>query len=82
MTRLASEVEAATVSAGFAADTRPFQAHMTLSRLPEPADVRASVEGIPTLDIAFLVDRVVLYESHLTNGPPQYEPLHTFELGL
>jgi 2'-5' RNA ligase len=40
------------------------------------------VEGIPTLDIAFLVDRVVLYESHLTNGPPQYEPLHTFELGL
>lgn len=53
---LAGAVEEATIAAGLPGEERPFQAHLTLSRLRPPQDVRALVETTEPLDLMWKVD--------------------------
>ena len=78
---LAAEVEAAVRRSGFAAETRPFSSHLTLSRLQPPRDVRPLIESVPALSARMLVNEVVLFRSHLGRGPSRYEALDRFSLG-
>ena len=68
---------------GFAPEGTPFRPHVTLARVREgqhlPPDALDSLadayEPAP-----FLASELVLYESVLTRGGPQYEPRLTLEL--
>lgn len=65
----------------FEPERRPPHPHLTVARL-DPA--RALPRGFTTTavePIAFPVERVCLYRSHLGGGPPRYELLATASLG-
>jgi 2'-5' RNA ligase len=78
--RLADRVEEAVEAAGFAAEERPFKAHLTLSRIRPHQDVSALLEHVAPLEVSMPVDRVVLYESHLGRGGARYEAVEEFPL--
>lgn len=79
---LASAVEQATARFGEPPERRAFVAHVTLARLPNPADLRRLVDQHrATLFAQGPIDRVVLYRSTLGPGGPRYEDLHTVRLG-
>ena len=81
LTRLAAMVRDATVKAGFGEDTKPFKGHITVRRLRRPSDVAPFVKSWVPLPLSFVVDRFVLYRSHLGSGPPTYQPIWTSETG-
>jgi 2'-5' RNA ligase len=64
----------------FQPEKRAFTPHLTIARFDPPVQLEglagARVEGD-----AFLVDRVVLYRSHLRRPAPVYEALSAFPLG-
>lgn len=79
---LASAVVSATASFGEPPEPRRFVAHVTLARLPNPADLRSLVDRHKgTLFASGRLDRVVLYRSHPGPGGTRHEPLHTSMLG-
>lgn len=80
LARLAAAVEEAARLAGFAAENRPFRAHLTLSRLQPPQDVRALLDTIPPFTERMLVAEATLFRSHLVGGPPRYEVVERFRL--
>lgn len=55
--RLAAAVEEATVAAGLPPEERPFRAHMTLSRIRPPQDVRALLETSRAMEMGWEVNR-------------------------
>ena len=64
----------------FRTEARPFAPHLTIARFEPPvrlpeAVLRAAIQGGP-----FLVDRLVLYRSHLRRPAPRYEALEEFPL--
>lgn len=64
----------------FRTEKRPFTPHLTVARFDPPAgledlDAHAGVTSEP-----WIVDRLVLYRSHLQRPAPRYEALETFEL--
>lgn len=76
---LATDLDAALAGCGFAAEEKPFRAHLTIGRV-------RSRRGWPTLREALaewqghdfgtaLVDDIVLYRSHLQPGGSVYEEL-------
>jgi RNA 2',3'-cyclic 3'-phosphodiesterase len=83
----------ATLAAGLASipggdgrvEDRPFAAHLTLARTDglrlAGAAARALTELVADQRWSFEADRVVLYRSHLGNGPAWYEPVHEARLG-
>jgi 2'-5' RNA ligase len=74
LARLARRLDAAAAKVGVPRDRRPYQAHLTLGRLREPAPVpleRAAAVEIPP----FRVDEVVLYESRPDGNGARYVPL-------
>jgi RNA 2',3'-cyclic 3'-phosphodiesterase len=77
---LAARAEAAARVAGFAADTRPFRPHLTVSRIRPPADVTDAVARVPAAGVRMMVDEVVLFRSELGSGAPRYEPVARFPL--
>jgi len=77
---LAARVEQAVEIAGLPGEDRPFRAHLTLSRIRPPQDVRRFLEEVGPLGIGWGVDRVVLYRSHLGPGGPRYEEMAVFAL--
>ena len=77
---VAEAVEAAVRRVGFPAEGRPFKAHLTLSRIREPADLRAPLERLPEFREPMPVEEVVLFRSHLGGGPARYEPVERFAL--
>ena len=77
---LAAAVEQAVVAAGFPADSRPFAAHLTLSRLRPPEDVARVVAAVPSFAATMPVDRVTLYRSDLARDGPRYTVLEAFHL--
>lgn len=79
--RLADSVEIALSEAGWPQADRPFRAHLTLSRIRPHQDVQSLIESVPTVDVGWMVDRVVVFRSHLGHGPARYEELAAFELG-
>jgi len=81
---LASAVEQATAGFGEPPERRPFVAHVTLARLPNPADLRSLVDRHKdTLFAQGTIDRVVLFRSLLGAGAggPRYDAIHTVHLG-
>lgn len=77
--RLASSVQAAV---GLPPDTR-FRGHLTLGRARDRfgTDASALLDGVEALSSRVVVDRLVLYRSHLGRGPARYEALSSAPLG-
>lgn len=75
---------AADLDARLARDFRPedrgFTAHLTVARFDPPAVV-SELSPVEVPPVAFLVDRLVLYRSHLRRPAPVYEPLTAARLG-
>jgi RNA 2',3'-cyclic 3'-phosphodiesterase len=72
--------EEAAVSAGLDAEDRPFQPHLTLSRVRPPADVTGLIGG--DVGLAWNCDRVVVFESSPGTPGPRYRALETFRLEI
>lgn len=77
---LAAVAEEAARRAGFAAEVRPFSAHLTLSRIRPARDVRPLLERVPPFRERIRVDAVVLFRSHLGPGGARYEAVERFPL--
>lgn len=77
---LAAHCEAAALAAGFEPETRPFKAHLTLSRLRPERDVTRWLAKVPTADIATDVAEVVVVRSHLGPAGARYENVERFPL--
>ena len=78
---LADALDPALEPLGWPRDDRPYRPHLTVARLDRSSissseviadELRAAAAVWRT---SFRADRVVLYRSHLGNGPPRYEPL-------
>jgi len=81
---LASKVERACVGAGLEPERRAFHPHITLARWKrrESAAAQAFLERNRALVTdPFKVDRVILYESHLSRHGPHYEAVAAYPLG-
>jgi RNA 2',3'-cyclic 3'-phosphodiesterase len=62
----------------FDAEKRPLTPHLTLARLQPPRDLAEftpDLVGTPVESPPFIVDRLVLYRSHLSPKGATYEPL-------
>ena len=70
---------------GWPPEDRPFRAHLTLGRADGVPGAGRVVEALgaaaATLDAAWTVDRLVVYESVQGRGPAQYRPLASAALG-
>ena len=74
---VAARVEQAMIGVGFAAETRPFHAHVTLGRLRETRPVREVV--LPLSEQMFSdsrIDGVTLFESETKSSGSVYRELH------
>lgn len=74
---VAKRVDAAMVRLGFAAETRPFHAHVTIARLRENRPLRELV--LPLAEQMFgtsKIDGVTLFESETKSTGPVYTELH------
>lgn len=78
---LASRLDGS-LAAEFAPERRPFSAHLTLARSDPPLGLEVPDLDRPVRPVAWRVDRVVLFRSHLQRPAPRYEALQTFPLGL
>ena len=78
---LSGRVEEALDGAGFPPEDRPFQGHLTLSRIRPHQDLRPLLEAFDPVRFEMDVDRVVLYRSHLGPGGARYEEVEVFPLG-
>ncbi len=77
LTALAGRIERACEALGFAAERRPFHAHVTLGRLRETRAVRDLV--LPLAEQMFgdtRVDAVTLYESETKSAGSVYREIH------
>ena len=62
----------------FDAESRPFTPHLTLARLSPSRDIREFAPGLVGAAVAsepFEVDRLILYQSHLSPKGATYQPL-------
>ena len=80
LTQLHHKVDRALAMAGVEPDRRAFAPHITLARIPKTAANAPEVlrwlgfhAGLRSGE--FELDRLVLYESHLGNEGPSYEPV-------
>jgi 2'-5' RNA ligase len=81
---LAAKVERTCQDSGLAPERRAFHPHITLARWKGRSSRAADmlVERIGGLSSGpFLVDRFILYESHLSRHGPHYEAVAAYELG-
>lgn len=77
---LAERVEDALDRASLGPADRPFRGHLTVSRLRPVQDLTPIVESVEPLDVAMRVDRITLFESHLSRRGARYEALEEFPL--
>jgi 2'-5' RNA ligase len=79
---LAQEIEQRLVSLGMPAESRPFNAHLTLARFDSPRGAEALVrmlEGLGPFEFGHATSReFYLYRSHIKRGGAEYERLATF----
>ena len=64
----------------FKPETRAFSAHLTVARSDPPLRLPAAFGETRVEPVAFRVERLTLYRSHLRRPAPWYEPLATFPL--
>jgi RNA 2',3'-cyclic 3'-phosphodiesterase len=81
LTRLAVIAEEAAQAAGLDPVERPFRPHLTLGRIRPPADIRALVESVEPMSLAWVCNSIVVYRSHLGGHNARYEPLEKLGLG-
>jgi 2'-5' RNA ligase len=77
---VAAICETAAVATGFEPEGRPFHAHLTLSRIRPPQDVRPLVDLVEAVGVKLDVAAVTLYRSVLGSGPARYEIVDRVEL--
>jgi len=80
LSRLQERVERITRAAGFPHESRPYHPHLTLSRLRPPSPVADLIERAEGPSVPMEVREVVLYRSHLGEGPARHEALRRFPL--
>ena len=80
MIQLAAIAEGVARSVGFAAETKPFRPHLTLSRIDPPASVSTLISSKPRFGATMIADSLVLYRSNLGGGPARYEDVARFAL--
>jgi 2'-5' RNA ligase len=80
MAGLAHALDAA-LEREFRPEQRAFTPHLTVARSDPPLTVPATFEETAVEPVAFRVDRVVLFRSHLRRPAPVYEPVQAFALG-
>jgi 2'-5' RNA ligase len=80
---LAARVERVVQSVGLPPERRAFMPHITLARWsgPRAREARAFLAGRALSSPPFRVDRVTLYESHLSRHGAHYEPVADYPLG-
>jgi RNA 2',3'-cyclic 3'-phosphodiesterase len=64
----------------FRPESRAFSPHLTVARSEPPLRVPATFATTPVEPVAFTVDRIVVFRSHLGRPAPRYEPLASFPL--
>ena len=83
--RLAAALESTLGAAGWALESRAFRPHLTIARtdgVGAGSDAaQRLIAAAEELDLAFDIDRIVLYRSHLGRGPARYEALGEAVLG-
>ncbi|MEO8201102.1 MAG: RNA 2',3'-cyclic phosphodiesterase [Gemmatimonadota bacterium] len=79
---LQDSVERSCESAGYAVEGRPFRPHVTLGRVLEGKNlpINALEHVSPINEIAFLAEKIVLFESRPASGGPSYIPLRSIGL--
>jgi 2'-5' RNA ligase len=80
--QLGAIAEGAARSVGFAAESKEFKPHLTLSRIDPPAAVATLLASKPRFGARMLVDAVILYRSRLAGGPARYEEVVRIRLGV
>jgi 2'-5' RNA ligase len=80
LAKLARKLDGAARVAGAERERRPFEAHLTLGRLREPARVEIERLAAPTAP-PWTVSEVVLYESRLAPDGAHHVPLAHLALG-
>jgi 2'-5' RNA ligase len=67
---------------GFAPEGRAYTPHLTLCRFKLPVPMKA---GLPSVDVSdldpFDIDRIELFQSHLSPKGARYESLASFPFG-
>ena len=81
LAELARIAEAAARAAGFAPEQKPWKPHLTVARIQPPRNVARLIERVPPLDVRMQVREIVIFRSHLGNGPARYEAVERFALG-
>jgi 2'-5' RNA ligase len=80
--KLVQDIDAATTPLGIAAEDRPFNAHLTLARIKEPAPLQALRSAIAQLESvefgAFEVDRFYLFRSQPGSAGSIYTKLSEY----
>lgn len=85
LTHLQSKVESAVVRAGLPPEPRKFSPHVTLARFraPDPDRIQAFVEHNGLFRAGpIVVNRFVLFESHMGKGGSVYEALAEYPLHM
>jgi 2'-5' RNA ligase len=82
MRLLAGSLEAALERRGFGKADRPFEPHLTVGRLREPADWMTRLVAARAVEARFLVDRLLLVKSTLTPGGSMYKEVSEAWLGV
>jgi len=81
---LAKDIDSALAPLGIASEERPFNAHLTLARIKEPAPLQALRNAIAQLESvdygSFLVDRFYLYRSQPGQAGSIYTKLSEYPL--
>lgn len=77
---LGGAAEMAAVEVGLPAEDRPFQPHLTLTRIQPPRNVWRWLADVPEPPIKIEVTEVGFYRSHLGGPTPVYELLDTIDL--
>jgi RNA 2',3'-cyclic 3'-phosphodiesterase len=81
---LVKDIESALAPLGIAVEDRPFNAHLTLARIKEPAPLQALRTAIAQLESvdygSFLVDRFYLYRSQPGSAGSIYTKLAEYPL--
>jgi RNA 2',3'-cyclic 3'-phosphodiesterase len=82
---LASAVERALAVRGWPGDDRPFRAHLTLGRCEDALAGGRAAEALAAASarfrVAWRVETLVLFESHLGRGPARYAVVTEHPLG-
>ena len=78
MTSINEIAEAAAQTVGLEPEDRPFHPHLTLSRVRPPRSVTQLLEE--DVDLRWIAEEVIVYQSVPARGGVTYEPLEVFRL--